>query len=167
MVDVRQAIDRGDFEGVHALIAQLAAWDVEQMNDLGLPTADMKTLYYSDDVDALMARFSTPRMPFLIGKLGDGPVACGALFDAGGGIAEIQKMYVRPDCRGKGVAKALMAALVEEAQRHGYERLRLETTTFMTAAVQLYRAFGFTYATPFHPLPDGLRAITIFMERKV
>ena len=57
--------------------------------------------------------------------------------------------------------------IMEEAQRAGYARLRLETVTFMTAAIQLYRAFGFTYCTPFHEVPASLRAITIFMEREV
>ena len=167
MIDIRKAEQRAEFEAVHGLISMLAAWDVAQMDDLGLPSDDVVARYYSDDVDALAAKYAGARTPFLVGRLDGKTVACGALADAGGGVAEITHMFVQPDFRGKGAAKALLAALVKEAEQHGYDRLRLATTTFMTVAVQLYRAYGFTYVAPFHTLPDGLRAITIFMERKV
>lgn len=167
MIEIRKAAARPDFEAVHQLISLLAAWDVEKTGDMGLPTDDVVTRYYADGVDVLAEKYSTQRTPFLVGHLEGQPVACGALFDAGGGIAEIHKMFVRPDCRGKGVAKAMMGGLIEEATNNGYRHLRLETATFMTAAIQLYRAYGFIYCQPFNAVPPGLRAITIFMERQL
>ena len=167
MVEIRRAGAREDFEALHGLVALLAAWDMEQMDAMGLPTADLVRIYYSDSVDDLATKFSQPRALALVARVDAKPVACAALFDAGDGIAEVHKMFVHPDSRGKGVARALMASLSDAARENGYTLLRLETVTFMVDAIRLYRAAGFPHCAPFHPVPDSLRAITLFMERKV
>jgi GNAT superfamily N-acetyltransferase len=167
MVQIRRAQAREDFEALHGLVALLAAWDMEQMDAMGLPTADLVKLYYSDTVDDLARRFAHARTPALVGRLDGTPVACAALFDAGGRIAEVQKMFVHPKSRGRGVARALMASLLDAAREGGFTLLRLQTVTFMVDAIQLYRTAGFTHCAPFHPVPDSLRAITLFMERRV
>ena len=48
---------------------------------------------------------------FLVARLGAEVVACGALLDQGGEYGELKRMYVRPDCRGAGVGRAILAAL--------------------------------------------------------
>lgn len=167
MVDIRRASRREDFEAVHALVAQLAAWDIGQMEGMGLPTADLVRLYYSETVDDLAAKYGKPNAPAFVGWLEGVPVACAALYDVGGGIAEVHKMFVKPDYRGRGVGRALMESVFDTAQRGGHSLLRLETVTFMVNAIRLYHITGFTYCAPFKTVPDSLRAVTMFMERRV
>ena len=76
MVDIRKASRREDFEAVHALVAQLAAWDIGQMEGMGLPTADLVRLYYSETVDDLAAKYGKPNAPAFVGWLEGVPVAC-------------------------------------------------------------------------------------------
>ena len=52
-------------------------------------------------------------------------------------------MYVRPAYRGRGIARQLLVALEEEALHAGYAQLRLETGTYLPAAIGLYRSAGY------------------------
>lgn len=75
------------------------------------------------------------------------------LVQGGGGIAplsggapdtcELRKMYFRQAVRGRGVGKALLTRLLDEARARGFARCYLETLTGMDAAQHLYQALGF------------------------
>ncbi len=56
--------------------------------------------------------------------------------------ATINGFFVRPEFRGSGVARALMAALIAAARGH-YEQLVLEVVAENAAAIRLYGRFGF------------------------
>ena len=53
-------------------------------------------------------------------------VAGGALKRLEPGVAEIKRMYVVPDARGRGLARELLAAIEDTARGLGYERVRLD-----------------------------------------
>ena len=55
------------------------------------------------------------------------PVACGGLKRLDGQTAEIKRMYVLPEARGRGLGRSLLTALEEEARRLGYRSVRLDT----------------------------------------
>jgi putative acetyltransferase len=67
------------------------------------------------------------------------------------GVAELKRMYVPPQQRGRGAADAILAALVEHARRHGVAVLRLETGDQQHAALGFYRRHGFTQVPRFPP----------------
>jgi len=58
------------------------------------------------------------------------------------GIGEVRRLWVDPAARGRGVGRALMAALEEEAARRGLSTLRLATGDRQPEAVALYEATG-------------------------
>ena len=70
-------------------------------------------------------------------------VACGGWQPLEPGVAELKRMYVRPAYRGRGIARQLVVALEEEALAAGYPVLRLETGTYLAAAIALYRSAGY------------------------
>lgn len=57
--------------------------------------------------------------------------------------AEIQKLYLTDEAKGKGLGKALMEAAESYAVQVGYKRLYLETHTNLEVAVHLYEKLGF------------------------
>jgi ribosomal protein S18 acetylase RimI-like enzyme len=62
----------------------------------------------------------------------------------GPGEAEIRALAVRPEARGAGVGRALLAAVIERAARLDVRRLLLLTQPEMEAAHHLYDEAGFT-----------------------
>jgi putative acetyltransferase len=78
----------------------------------------------------------------LVGGGGLGPLAGGAP-----GTSELRKMYLKPDARGHGVGRALLARCLDSARQQGYQRIYLETRKNMLDARRLYERNGFTAVT--------------------
>ncbi|MEH0974427.1 GNAT family N-acetyltransferase [Micromonospora sp. CPCC 205546] len=70
-------------------------------------------------------------------------VACGGIQALDDGTGEVKRMYVRPAYRGRGVARQLLAALEDLAFQQGHAVLRLETGTYLPAAIGLYTSSGY------------------------
>ena len=56
---------------------------------------------------------------------------------------EVKRLYVRLVFRGRNIGQQLVAALIVEARKIGYQRLILDTHISMTKAQELYVAAGF------------------------
>src|SRR5215472_1550680 len=67
------------------------------------------------------------RAGFLIGWAGAKAVACGAFRPIEPEVAEIKRMFVLPEHRGRGYAKAILAELEHRAFESGYTSVRLGT----------------------------------------
>ena len=89
-----------------------------------------------------------PHVRFFIARIAGEAAGCGALalFD---GYGEVKRMYTRETARGRGVAKALLARIEQEAADAGKPVLRLETGTYQAAAIGLYEGRGFRLCGPF------------------
>jgi GNAT superfamily N-acetyltransferase len=86
---------------------------------------------------------------FLVAAV-DGVVAgCGGIRRHTEGSAEVKRMYVRPEARGSGVARELLAALEGFARESGYSEVRLETGTGQPEAIALYRSAGYLPVAPY------------------
>jgi GNAT superfamily N-acetyltransferase len=80
---------------------------------------------------------------FLAALCGGQAVGCGALRTLGNGVGELKRMYVRPDERGRGFGRRVLAALEMEARALGLRRVVLETGLRQAAALGLYEAAGY------------------------
>jgi putative acetyltransferase len=108
-----------------------------------------------------------PQVRFFIVRVSDKAVGCGAvaLF---ADYAEVKRMYTREAARGRGVAKALLARLADEARAAGKAKLRLETGTEQEAAIGLYEGFGFRRCAAFGhyaALPSRRISASLFYEK--
>ena len=70
-------------------------------------------------------------------------VACCALVARGGGECEVSKMAVTKACRGLGLGRRLLEAVIEKARAAGVRRLFLESNRKLTPAISLYESVGF------------------------
>ncbi|MCL1633385.1 bifunctional helix-turn-helix transcriptional regulator/GNAT family N-acetyltransferase [Luteimonas sp. SX5] len=80
---------------------------------------------------------------FLIARLDDRAVGCGALKQRNRGVGEIKRMWVAPDARGLGIAQRLLEALEHHAARMGMDTLQLDTNRALTEARALYARNGY------------------------
>ena len=78
-----------------------------------------------------------------IALVGDDVVGSVALRDLGDGALELKRMYLRPDQRGRGLGKHLLATALEYAREREAEVIKLDTSERMIAAQRLYEAHGF------------------------
>ncbi len=94
-------------------------------------------------------------------------LGCGALSMIGTGDAEIKSMRTTPTARGRGVAAAVLEALVAEARARGVERLWLETGSqdFFAPARRLYARHGFAECGPFASYVEDPNSV--FMTRSL
>ena len=81
---------------------------------------------------------------FLVALRDNEPLGCGALRRIEERSGELKRMYVRPQARGLGIGRALLAALEAEARALGLTRLLLETGVRQAEALGLYRQAGFS-----------------------
>ncbi|OII62299.1 MULTISPECIES: GNAT family N-acetyltransferase [unclassified Streptomyces] len=59
------------------------------------------------------------------------------------GDAELKRMYVVPEERGRGIARRVLALLEEDARAAGRLRMVLETGTMQPEAIALYESSGY------------------------
>ncbi|GAB7047829.1 GNAT family N-acetyltransferase [Catenuloplanes indicus] len=86
---------------------------------------------------------------YLVGVVNGHAVACGAVVTLDPDTAEIKRMYVRPEFRGQGFSRAILAELEELAARAGYRVVRLETGGYLPVAMSLYRSAGYEPIGPY------------------
>ena len=94
---------------------------------------------YLLDVESLCA----PEITFLVARCDGAAAGCGALRRLDGSSAEIKRMYVRPQYRGQGVGRAVLAALEAQARGSGTRALLLETGADQPEALALYESTGY------------------------
>lgn len=70
-------------------------------------------------------------------------VGCGAIKEYAPGVAEVKRMYVRPECRGRGVATRVLQELERWAIELSYAICILETGKQQPEAIALYRKNGY------------------------
>ena len=80
---------------------------------------------------------------FLVAYVGDVAVGCGAVRRLDRATAELKRMFVDPSVRGRGIGRALVEALENEARLLGVSRVVLETGTRLAAAIKLYETMGY------------------------
>jgi putative acetyltransferase len=112
------------------------------------------------DITALQA----PTIEFWVAWDEGRLVGCGALKRLSSVDAEVKSMRTARSFRGRGVAQAMLEALIASAGKSGYHRLLLETGSgdFYAPARRLYQRNGFLVRGPFAGYADDLNSV--FME---
>jgi GNAT superfamily N-acetyltransferase len=152
---------------VEPLFGEYGQWVAGQLAEAGITFTDADLARHHEAFRAELPRLLDPRGRLLVARIDGEPVGVATLKAVDAATAEIKRMYVRPAAQGRGVGRAVLKRLLDEARAEGYATVRLETLEFMTTAQAMYRAFGFVEIEMF----DGAEAagtvvepLTLFMD---
>jgi GNAT superfamily N-acetyltransferase len=127
----------------------------------GPPAIDLLQALY-DEYDAAAGRalvggpsaepsdFAPPGGTFLVGYEHDRAIACGGLKSVGPAVAEVKRMYVVPEARGRGVGQELLDALEDQARSMGFATARLDCERHNWP---FYRAAGYAEIDDYNDNP--------------
>ncbi|QEV17880.1 GNAT family N-acetyltransferase [Streptomyces alboniger] len=95
------------------------------------------------------ADLAPPHGVLLVARYGDEPGGTAGVRLLDPATAELKRVFVREDLRGKGGAPVLLAAAEDAARALGAERLVLDTRTDLVEARALYTRHGYEEIEPY------------------
>ncbi|MDF5706078.1 MAG: GNAT family N-acetyltransferase [Nostoc sp. S4] len=122
---------------------------------------------FSEQYLTQLDEFLPPSGRLLLGQYEEQIAGCACLRKINQDIGEIKRMYVKPEFRRKGIGRALLQAIINEAIDIGYSKLRLDTAPYAKEAHTLYCVLGFQDIELYlekTEIPLEYRADWIFME---
>lgn len=143
------AVESAERDDVRALLDAAWSWSAE--------------LYPPESRHGLdLAAYARPEVTLLVAREGGVALGCGAYQLQGDGSAEVKSMFVVPEAQGRGIGRAILAA-IEDALCGRVGMLRLETGVRQPAAIHLYERAGFGRRGPFGSYCDD--PLSVFMEK--
>jgi putative acetyltransferase len=139
-----------DQPDVHALIGELDAY--------------LYSLYPAESVYALdIASLQHPSVLFAVARDTAGAaLGCGAIV-VKPEYGEVKRMYVRPQARGRGLARRLIETLEGKAAEQGCRTFMLETGPTQAEALILYERLGYQVRGPFGDYRTD--PLSVFMQK--
>ncbi|MBS0639538.1 MAG: GNAT family N-acetyltransferase [Proteobacteria bacterium] len=102
------------------------------------------TLSLAQEIDHIPQYYGRPGCGFWIAQDAGGDLlGMFGLEPAGSGAVELRRMYVAPEARRRGIARAMLQRAEQECRALGYATLVLSTASIQTAALALYRGAGY------------------------
>jgi putative acetyltransferase len=130
------AAEPADQPEVHALLRQSDAYHA--------------TLYPAESNHLIdVAALSQPNVRFVVARRGGVAVGCGGLVLGGDGEAELKRMFVTPEARGRRIGSQILDALEAAGKAEVVRVIRLETGVRQPESLALYRRHGYTERGPF------------------
>ena len=146
--------EAGDIPEVRAMLKEYVDW-------IGL---DLAFQEIDSELDGLPGDYAPPLGALLVASDGGLLVGMIGLRPIDDRICEMKRLFVRPEARGRGLARQLIDSILAQARRLKYQEIRLDTLPMMGDAQNLYVAMGFADIEAYYDTPI---AGTRFMAKRL
>ena len=117
---------------------------------------------FDRELATLPGDYAPPAGRLFLARVGGQPAGCIALRSLAAGVAEMKRLYVRPQFRAVGLGRALAERVIGEARAIGYASMKLDTLPSMRSAQRLYAELGFRDAARYNDNPvEGVRFMAL------
>ena len=132
-VQIRLAQHPQDFSDAKELILEYVSW-------LGF---DLAFQNFDKEMAGLPDMYNEKDGGLFIAYLDTRPVGVVGLRRFNETDAEVKRMFVKDEAKGKGIGKLLLRKCVDTALSLNYTSIKLDTAAYMHAAIKLYTNHGF------------------------
>jgi GNAT superfamily N-acetyltransferase len=141
-IRVTAAVTPDEFAAAQRLLAEYYTWAIAEA---GLDTTLTELVpSVAHELEHLAEHYVPPTAYLLLAWIDTTTVGVCAVEQLDPAAAELKRLYVRPDARGRGIAGRLITRVAELADGMGCQTLQLDTHEgIMGPAIDLYRRFGF------------------------
>lgn len=161
-IRVAPAVTAEDWRSAHTLVTEMLTWLSQEAG------MDAQTLQpgSTEELADMPAYYAFPYGIFLLGRV-DGEVAgSAAVRFLDKDTAELKRVWVTPEARGKGLAPVLLARALDSARAFGALHVVLETEPrIMAKAVRMYRETGFREGPAFSSLAERVPTLLTMQKR--
>ena len=109
---------------------------------------------FEDELLTLQKMYGHPKGTIILCNSDNEYIACVAVRPIDNKIAELKRMYVKPDFQRKGIGEELLRLSLAFAKNAGYEKARLDTLNTMLPAMNLYTKNGFKEIPAYYYNPE-------------
>jgi carbonic anhydrase len=115
---------------------------------------DLSFQKFSEELEDLKTMYGPPAGGIILYKTIHEFAGCIAIRKTDQDTAELKRMYVKPAFQKKGIGKALLNEALLLAKKCGYKKIRLDTLSNMTPAIELYKKYGFYEIPAYYYNPE-------------
>ena len=119
---------------------------------------------FEQELKELPGKYAVPDGTLLLAWENNEAVGVVGLRRLDANSAEMKRLYVRPNQRGKKLGRQLAEAIIGEAKRLGYSSIKLDTVPTMKEARLLYVELGFVTVPAYY---DNSACDSICMEKQI
>ena len=126
--------------------SELAALLRKILIEMGVPKKG--TAFEDPEIDSVYETYNAPRSIYFIVEEDNvikGGAGISQLKNEAFEICELQKMYIDPSMRGKGIGSIMIEKCLEFAKENNFKLCYIETMPNMLDAQKLYLKYGFEY----------------------
>jgi carbonic anhydrase len=160
VLNIAQVETRDQIDAVQKLFRDYISWAVT----LGANPDKVPTFQGVDEeIATLPGIYSPPAGRLLLASYNAQPAGCVALKPHHTATGELKRLYVDPAFRDLGIGRELVATLLDEARKAGYQNMVLDSHISMKAAHRIYHEHGFRDVDAPADFPEAIRPFAVFM----
>ena len=119
---------------------------------------------FSEELLQLKSMYGPPSGGIILVKNENNFIGCIAIRKKDAAVAELKRMYVKPTSQGLGIGKMLLEKALALAKNCGYKKIRLDTLSNMTPAINLYKQYGFYEIPAYYHNPEKT---AVYLEKEL